>query len=194
MELPEIEEIVDAVHHRANELDPTYQEYLERIKNDYLARSQTLDFLVRCGISASANIANAATVLIACELGISWAASASLGLSFGLIPVAYYFNKAGIQIGEEGATVREPGSLLTGLGLLVGGGAVAWNFSGEKRLLIQYADEGRKQTAQIIAEYEVKPQPFNRLFESIGDFIGVSGNWIAIAIVVVIFFKFMRRH
>jgi hypothetical protein len=193
MQLPEIDEIVDAVHSgNPGDLEPTYQEYLDRLKEDYLERSRTLDFLVKVGIAASSNIANVTTVLVACELGIDWFASASLGFGFGMIPAAYYLNKAGIRVGE-GFEVREPGSLLTAAVLTLSGGAIAWNAASEKRILIQFADEGQKQSAKIIAEYEVKSQPWNDLFESIGNFFNVSTNWIALLVLVFVVWRWLKR-
>ena len=188
-ELPDIESISSAFGEAEKD---TYTEYLKRIQEDYLSRCKYLDFLSNVGVAFSANAANTSTVLICCELGMSWSAAASVGFGFGLIPAAYYFNKAGINF-SGGLEVRDLGSGVTAVGLAIGAGTIAWNAAGEKRILIKYAEDGQRESSKLIAEYEVKAPAYNDFLEGFKSVVGNSSNLIVIGIVGFLIWKFTRR-
>jgi hypothetical protein len=179
-----------------NTLPPVYSEYLKRCESDYLANCKFLDFLSQAGIAATANAANYCTVLLACEIGISWLSSFSLGFGFGLIPAAYYLSKSGIGF-RESVTVEDLGDLVKSALCVVGAGGVAWNAAGEKRFLIKFTEEGRNDSAKIIAEYEVKPPDLNNLgIDKLIKAFGSTGNLLVIGLVLLLLWRFVfsRRY
>jgi hypothetical protein len=194
--MPGVDEIVDVVEGEENQssLPQVYADYLERMEADYLDSCRFLDFLSNLGIAASANAANHCVVYICCDMGISWFSSFSLGLGFGLIPAAYYLNKAGISFGET-LIVDDAGNLLKAGAAILGGGAIAWNAAGEKRLLVRYTQDGRKESAKLIAEYEVKaPALNNKWLDYTKDLFSNGGNLIALPIACFLLWKFVIRR
>jgi hypothetical protein len=193
--MQDIEEDVDVVSQDPqSNLPQVYVDYLERMEQDYLDSCKFLDFLSNLGIAASANAANHCVVYICCDMGISWFSAFSLGLGFGLIPAAYYLNKAGISFGET-LIVDDAGNLLKAGAAVLGGGAIAWNAVGEKRVLVEYTQDGRKQSAKWIAEYEVKaPALNNRWLESARDLFSSGSNLIALPIACLLLWKFVIRR
>ena len=173
-----------------------YSEYLKRCETDYLGTSKFLDFLSQTGIAATANAANHSIVLLACEVGVNWFSAFSIGFGFGLIPAAYYLSRAKIGL-SEGLTVEDLGDLIkSGTCILIGGG-VAWHAAGEKRFLVKFTQEGRNDTAKLIAEYEIKSPDLNNLgLDNLIKMFGNTGNLLVIGLVLLFLWKFVfnRRY
>jgi hypothetical protein len=179
-----------------NTLPPVYLEYLKRCENDYLGTCKFLDFLAGTGIAATANAANHCVVLLACEVGVSWFSSFSLGFGFGLIPAAYYLSKSGIGFRKE-VTVEDLGELVKSGLCVIGAGGVAWNAVAEKKMLVKFTQEGRDNSVKLIAEYEVKPPDLNNLgIDSLIKMFGNTGNLLVIGLVLLFLWKFVfnRRY
>jgi hypothetical protein len=105
-------------------------------------------------------------------------------------------SKSGIGF-KEGVTVEDLSGLVKGGVCLLAAGGVAWNAVGEKRFLVKMSQDGRNESAKIIAEYEVKAPDLNSLgINQIIKAFHNSSNVLVIVLVALFLWKFVfsRRY
>lgn len=159
MALPTIEEITEATQtESAPPLVREYQDYLDRLEDNYLTSAKALEFVRDTLITFTANAANTTVVYLCIDFGMNWLTASIFGFGVGLIPAAYHLNNAGIDLGSE-YKVKRIGSLLVATGCTIAAFSVSYRSGSEQRTLVDFTKKGFEESAKEVANYEIKVSP-----------------------------------
>ncbi len=164
MTLPSIEEITGATQsgEASDALPSEYQEYLERLEQDYLNTCNNLSMVRDFLLSFTANSANATICFLCIDFGLNWLTAGIAGLVFGLVPVAKHLNNAGIDLSSE-YKVRSITSLLLAGANTMGAVGTSWNSVKEWKQLLEWARDGQTHFEKEVASYEIRVKPSDNL-------------------------------
>jgi hypothetical protein len=157
--LPDIEEIVDQQSEQtAAQLPREYQDYLNRLEQDYLSACASFTVIRNFLLTLTANSANISLCLLAIDFGLGAMSAGLTGFALGSIPAMIDIGEAGIDLSSE-YKVRDISRVVFGSAKLLASAGISWNATKEYRQLMQYANESIQAFEFEVKTYEVKVQP-----------------------------------
>lgn len=190
--LPDIDEItIDQQSEQpAVQLPREYQDYLNRLEQDYLSACSAFIILRNFLLTLTANSANISLCFLAIDFGLGAMSAGLLGFAFGSIPAMIDIGEAGINL-QSDYKVKDISRALFGTTKLLTSAGVAWNATKEHRQLMQHAKQSIEAFEIEVKNYEIKVQPTDGLTINFQLQILLSFS-LGLALLPVLF-KLLRR-
>jgi hypothetical protein len=189
--LPDIEEITDSQQEENNnQLAREYQDYLNRLEQDYLSACTTFTLIRNFLLTLTANSANVSLCFLAIDFGLGAMSAGLLGFALGSIPAMIDIGEAGIDLASE-YKVRDISRVVFGCSKLIASAGISWNATKEYRQLMQYANESIQAFEHEVKIYEVRVQPTDGITINFQIVLGFS---LGLALLPLLLELFKRRY
>ena len=188
--LPEIDELDQQEEQTHSQLAREYQDYLNRLEQDYLSSCAAVTVIKNFLLTLTANSANISLCFLAIDFGLGAMSAGLIGFALGSIP-------AGIDIGESGINlqsdykVKDISRVVFGFSKLLASAGISWNATKEYRQLMNYANESIQAFEIEVKNYEIRVQPTDGLTINFQIQILLSFS-LGLALLPVLF-KLFRR-
>ena len=192
--LPDIDEtthIDEQSEQTAVQLPREYQDYLNRLEQDYIGACSTFTIIRNFLLTLTANSANVLLCFLTIDFGLGAMSAGLLGFALGSIPAMIDIGDAGIDLRSE-YKVRDISQVVFGCTKLLASASTSWNATKENRQLMQYANESIQAFEVEVKSYEVKVQPTDGISITLQLQI-VLGFSLGLALLPAIF-KMFRRY
>ncbi len=193
MLLPDIDDITDTqtAEQPHSQLPREYQDYLNRLEQDYLSACSTFTIIRNFLLTLTANSANISLCFLAIDFGLGAMSAGLLGFALGSVPAVIDIGEAGIDLSSE-YKVRDISRVVFGCTKLLASAGISRNATKEHRQLMQYATESIKAFEYEIKTYEIKVQPTDNLTINLQLQFLLSFS-LGLALLPLLF-KFFRRY
>jgi hypothetical protein len=145
-----------------NQLPREYQEYLNRLEQDYLSACSALTIIRNFLLTLTANSANISLCFLAIDFGLGAISAGLLGFALGSIPAMIDVGEAGIDLSSE-YKIRDISRAIFGGTKLIAAAGISWNATKEYRQLMHFAKESIEAFEIEVKTYEIKVQPTDNL-------------------------------
>ncbi|MFN6560067.1 MAG: hypothetical protein RMY28_009685 [Nostoc sp. ChiSLP01] len=193
--LPDINEITQLDQQEeqpASQLPREYQDYLNRLEQDYLSACSTFTIIRNFLLTLTANSANISLCFLTIDFGLGAMSAGLLGFALGSIPAMIDIGEAGIDLSSE-CKVRDISRMVFGCTKLIASAGISWNATKEYRLIMQYANESIQAFEVEVKSYEIKVQPTDGLTINFQLQL-VIGTSLALTLLPIIFSRLFRRY
>ncbi|MBD2489046.1 hypothetical protein [Aulosira sp. FACHB-615] len=163
--LPDIDEITQLdqqEEQQIGQLPREYQDYLNRLEQDYLSACSTFTIIRNFLLTLTANSANISLCFLAIDFGLGTVSSGLLGFALGSIPAMIDIGESGINLASD-CKIKDISRVVFGTSKLLASAGISWNATKEYRQLMQYANESIQAFEYEVKTYEVKVQPTDNL-------------------------------
>ncbi len=191
MNLDEIAEIEEPTEQVSSSIPREYQDYLNRLEQDYLLSCSVFTIIRNFLLTLTANSGNVLLCFVAIDFGLNAMSAGLLGFTIGSIPAMIDINGAGVDMQSE-YKIRDISSLVSGCAKLFASTSISWNATKEHRQLMRYANESIKAFEQEVKTYEIKVQPTDNLTINLQLQFLLSFS-LGLALVPIIF-RMLRRY
>ncbi|WP_414755584.1 hypothetical protein [Anabaena sp. CCY 9910] len=163
--LPDIDEIThldQQSEQSISQLPREYQDYLNRLEQDYLSACASFTVIRNFLLTLTANSANISLCFLTIDFGLGAMSAGLLGFALGSIPAMIDIGEAGIDLSSE-YKIRDISRVVFGSTKLLTAAGISWNATKEYRQLMQYAKESVQAFEYEVKTYEIKVQPTDGL-------------------------------
>lgn len=190
--LPDIEEISqNLTQQKPESLPREYQEYLDRIEQDYLSACFTFTIIRDLLLTATANSANISMCLLLLNCGLGAFSAGIVGFVLGAIPAIIDIKSANIDLVSE-YKVRDISRLVFGGVKLITSAGIAYNTTREYRQLMNYAKESIRNFEIEVKNYEIRVQPTDNLSIALHLQIVIGASCLLALLPLI--FRLFRRY
>jgi hypothetical protein len=152
----------DSEQEVSSTLPREYQDYLNRLEQDYLSTCSAFTLIRNFLLTLTANSANISLCFLAIDFGLGAMSAGLLGFALGSIPAFIDIGEAGIDLSSE-YKIRDISRAVFGCTKVAAAGVISVNATKEHRELMQYAKESIQAFEIEVKRYEIKFQPTDNL-------------------------------
>ena len=162
MMIPDIEDQEQGEQLGEQSLAREYQDYLNRLEQDYLSACAAFTLIRNFLLTLTANSANISLCFLCIDFGLGAMSAGLVGFALGSIPAMIDIGEAGIDLSSE-YKVRDIPRVVFGCSKLLASAGIAHTATKEHRQLMEYAKESIQAFEVEVKTYEIKVQPTDGL-------------------------------